>query len=477
MTRRSRRRALGALAVAGAATAVGLAAWYRNPPRPEPPPRAIVLVTIDTLRADHLGCYGYLRPTSPFLDGLAGKGVLFENAYSSISHTTPAHATLFTGLYPAQHRVLRNGEGFAGSLIGDARLPYGTMAELLARAGYETAAFAGVGFLRPIARGFATVSAHGDWRQYKQADAVVTDAVRFVATKRPADRFFLWVHLFDPHAPDRAPEDVLGRFRFPSPEEEATFARQLQAARGIPEGFHASPADLAQAFTRYDAEVAFADRELGRLFAAMEGRGLNARALWIVTADHGEGLGSHGYGGHGLFVYNEQIRVPLILYEGGRRTGTRVRDLVRHVDVLPTLAERLAVPFAQPGFTLPGRSLGPLLRARWGALPPATLFAERRPPDEAHQAVWEPGDVFSVQDLEWKYVVHTEGKDELFDLRADPLELANLVDDRAARGARERLGRLARDTRVSLAREGGRVRPSPFDPRLREELRALGYVN
>jgi len=225
--------------------AAAAAAWLGKAPPSERPPRAVVLVTIDTLRADHLGCYGYPRPTSPFLDGLARGGVLFENAYSSISHTTPAHATLFTGLYPAQHRVLRNGEGFAGSLIGDARLPYRTMAELLARAGYETAAFTGVGFLRPVARGFTTVSAAGDWRQYEQADAVASDAVRFVATKRPADRFFLWVHLFDPHAPDRAPEDLLRRLRHPSEEEEAAFGQAMRVARGIPEAFHRSPADLA----------------------------------------------------------------------------------------------------------------------------------------------------------------------------------------------------------------------------------------
>src|SRR3979409_1572477 len=121
-----RRSALAfALAAAGAA-----AVWYGAGPGRAAPPRAVVLVTIDTLRADHLGCYGYPRPTSPFLDRLAGQGALFDNAYSSISHTTPAHATLFTGLYPAQHRVLRNGEGFARRDAGPP--PFRTMAELMA---------------------------------------------------------------------------------------------------------------------------------------------------------------------------------------------------------------------------------------------------------------------------------------------------------------------------------------------------------
>lgn len=249
----------------------------------------------------------------------------------------------------------------------------------------------------------------------------------------------------------------------------------MRTARGIPETFRLTPADLAQAFVRYDAEVAFADRELARLFDAMEQGGFNARALWIVTADHGEGLGSHGYGGHGLFVYNEQIRVPLILYQGGRYARARVRDLVRLVDVLPTLAERVGFRFDPPGFTAPGRSLWRRLRAPWWPRPDATLFAQRRPPDVAERAYWERGDVFSLQDLDWKYVVHTKGKDEFFDLRADPLELRSLLDPPSP--VKESLGRKARQAMASLEREGARVRPVPFEPRTREELRALGYVD
>ena len=463
--RRGRRRVAVAVALAGAAAATWCAPGRQ-------PPLAVVLVTIDTLRADHLGCYGYSRPTSPFLDRLAAEGALFENAYSSISHTTPAHATLFTGLYPAQHRVLRNGEGFARP--GTGTPPFPTMAELMASAGYHTAAFSGVGFLRTVSRGFATVAASGDWSQYRQADAVVSDALRFLATKRPGDRFFVWLHLFDPHPPDRAPPELLQRFAFPSAEAEEAFGRAMRAARAIPDTYRGTPAEIAQAFGRYDAEVAFADRELGRLFDAMERGGFNARALWVVTADHGEGLGSHGYGGHGLYVYNEQIRVPLIVYERGRNAGTRVHDLVRLVDVLPTLAERAGFRFDPRGFTVPGRSLWPLLRAPWWPRRTPPLFAQRRPPDGAERAYWERGELFSIQDLDWKYIVHTEGKDELFDLRSDPLELRNVVD--APSSVREGLRRRARETMAALAREGARVRPVPFEPRTREELRALGYI-
>jgi arylsulfatase A-like enzyme len=466
---RARRRFLLALALAAAA---GAAVWHWEWVEREPAPLAVILVTIDTLRADHLGCYGYPRPTSPFLDRLARGGTLFENAYSSISHTTPAHATLFTGLYPAQHRVLRNGEGFARPGTGPP--PFATLAELMAGAGYETAAFSGVGFLRTVSRGFATLSVSGDWSQYRQADAVVSDALQFVTKKRPGDRLFLWLHLFDPHPPDRAPADLLQRLGFASRAAEEAFGRAMRSARAIPDAYLRSPAELARSFVRYDAEVAFADRELGRLFDAMERTGFNDRALWVVTADHGEGLGSHGYGGHGIFVYNEQIRVPLIVYEHGRRGGTRVRDLVRLVDVLPTIAERVGFRFEPRGFTAPGRSLGPLLRASWWPRRGVRLVAQRRPPDGAERSFWERGDLFSIQDLDWKYVVHTEGKDELFDLRSDPLELRNLADGPSS--VKEDLRRQAREAMASLAREGAQVRPVPFEPKTRDELRALGYI-
>jgi arylsulfatase A-like enzyme len=145
------------------------------------------------------------------------------------------------------------------------------------------------------------------------------------------------------------------------------------------------------------------------------------------------------------------------------------------VDLLPTLARRIGARFDQPGFTLPGRSLWPLLRAPWMPRRPAVLFAQRRPRDEAQRAYWEKGDIYSLQDLDWKYVVHTEGKDELYDLRSDALELKNLID--TASPVKPGWRRRARATLASLSREGARVGPAPADPRTIDELRALGYVN
>jgi arylsulfatase A-like enzyme len=438
----------------------------------EPLPGAVVLVTIDTLRADHLGCYGYARPTSPFLDQLASRGLLFENAVSSVAHTAPAHASIFTGLYPLQHGVLRNGEGFsrADPETGDA--PYRTLAELAENAGYETAGFPAVGFLHPITRGFSKVTAGAGAAAYTPANEVVDAALVWISQRRPGSRFLLWVHFFDPHLPDRAPADVRALFGFESPRARAAFGRATRERRQIPNDAYRSDLFLAEAHSRYDAEIRFVDRELERLFGAMDASGLNEDALWVVTADHGEGLGSHGELGHGINVHAELIRVPLVLYERGRWAGTRVSRLVRHVDLLPTLAERLGIGLEQPGYTLPGRSLLPGASDP-GAAEEEVAFLQRRPADDGVRAHWERGEVYGLQSLDWKYVVHSGGRDELFDLRADPLELHNLIGESPLA---ERLGRLARQTYDSLLLEGRRASPSPLDEKALPELRALGYV-
>lgn len=440
-----------------------------------------MLVTFDTLRADHLGCYGYPRPTSPFLDRLARQGVLFENAFSSCSHTSPAHASLFTGLHPSQHGVRRNGLGLPALVPGTPG--FRTLAEGLAERGFDTAGFSGVTFLAPIARGFHSFDgAGGNWHEYRQADATGDASLRWLASKRPEDRFLLFLHLFDAHLPHRAPADCLERLAFASPAAEAAFAREAVERRAVSPRIYGSRAELAREHTRYDAEIRFADRELARLFGAMERAGLDDGSLWVVTADHGEGLGSHAYAGHGKYLYNEQVRIPLIIYQGGPRSSARVRGVARHVDILPTLFELLGGSFEQPGFTLPGRSLVPALRAPTRPLPAAFAFAERRAPAKqprpsapARGPDWEAGEMWSVQDLEWKYIVNTKGKEELFDLRSDPLERHNLVSTAAA-SVKNRLRQLAVETSERAKREGQSVVPRPADPAIQEELRALGYV-
>ncbi len=455
-----KRRTLGLLAAAL------LVAFLLVPRKAAPPaPRSIVLVTIDTLRADHLGSYGYPRPSSPFLDRLAREGVVFENAHASAVQTSAAHASIFTGLYPSQHGVRSNGQGF-----GDGA-SYEPMAEALRKAGYQTAGVSAVGFLAPLLRGFSAVDLARERRPqfYRQARLVVNRALTWLAAREPRERVFLWVHLYDPHLPQRAPEECVASLAFPSAEAKGEFARAITKQHGIAPGFYATPEKLADSYAAYDAEVRFADRELARLFDAMTRSGRNDDSLWIVTADHGEGLGNHSYAGHGQLLYEEALRVPLLLYEK-RQASRRVATLVRHVDILPTVLERVGRVSATTGYTVPGRSLLPLISG--ASVPDAPAFAQRRPAGPKMPA-WEQGEIFSLRLGDWKYVVHTLGKDEFFDLRQDPFELHNLETPSPQR---DRLGSLARATFVAAAREGRALPPSAIDPRRSEELKALGYV-
>jgi arylsulfatase A-like enzyme len=455
-----KRRTLGLLVAA-------LLVAFLFVPRKAPPPlpRSIVLVTIDTLRADHLGSYGYPRSSSPFLDRLAREGVVFENAQSSAVQTSAAHASIFTGLYPSQHGVRSNGQGF-----GDAA-SYEPLAETLRKAGYQTAAVSAVGFLAPMLRGFSAVDLARERRPrlYRQAHVVVNRALAWLAARAPQERVFLWVHLYEPHLPQRAPEACAAGLVFPSAEAKAEFARAIIEKHRIAPGFYTTAEELADAYAAYDAEIRFADRELERLFDAMTRSGRNDDSLWIVTADHGEGLGNHSYAGHGQLLYEEALRVPLLVYEKGQ-ASRRIATLVRDVDILPTVLERAGLVSATTGYTLPGRSLLPLIAG--ASLPDAPAFAQRRPAGPKMPA-WERGEVFSLRLGDWKYVVHTLGKDELFNLREDPFELRALE---ASSPQRDRLGHLARATFAAAEREGGALSPSAVDPRLSDELLALGYV-
>lgn len=431
------------------------------------PTTAVVLVTIDTLRADHLSCYGYERPTTPFLDRLAREGVLFEEAIAASSMTAPCHASLFTGLYPLQHGVRMNEQGFASS----SRRTFQTLAEVLTEAGYKTAAFSGIGFLRSISQGFANIDAgSGNFKHYRQADATIDRVLSWLSLRRADEPFFLWVHLFDVHPPQHPPPPGAPRLPPLSPSEAEEFARREVEEHAVDLSCYKSRTALARSYTDYDNELLFADSQLSRLFSAMEEKHLNDHALWIVTADHGEGLGNHGWVDHVRYLYNEAVRVPLILYEPGLFTPRRVKALVRHVDVMPTLLQVLKLPFSQPGFTTPGRSIVPFLEG--GSLKPVLAFTLRRPWGYDHTD-WERGEVFGLQDADWKYIVHSEAKNEFFDLRKDPLELRNLVDTPSL--VKDHLEDLTWKTFRAFLREGHDA-PRQTDPAAMEELRSLGYT-
>jgi tetratricopeptide (TPR) repeat protein len=385
-----------------------------------------VLVTIDTLRADHLGCYGAEPTVTPTLDALAARGARFETAVSPAPLTLPSHATLLTGLDPPRHGVRANGAYQLGP-------EWPTLAEQLAAGGLPGAAFVSAFVLERrfgLARGFdhyddaVGVQLDDIGVGSRPATATVDAALAWLA-EAPA-RFFLWVHLYDPHAPYQPPEPHLGRHP------------------GNP----------------YAGEIAYADAELGRLLEAIDRRFPDGRTLVAVTADHGESLGEHGEPTHAFGVYDATQRVPLVLAGPGVPEGRVVAPLVRLADVAPTLLELFALPVPADRS---GASVVPLLRDEGE---PAERVAWVETLATQLDMGWSP--LLGVRTARHKYV--RAPRPELYDLARDPKETTNLADASPALVAEL-------DGLVAERVAGQRATPNRgVDKETADQLAALGYL-
>ena len=424
----------------------------------------LLLVTVDTLRADHTTPYGYGRDTTPVLARLGRQGVVVEQAYAPMATTGPSHASLMTSRYPLSLGYLRNGQR-----LDEAQT---TLAERLRAAGYRTSAAVSSFVLDKrlgFAQGFGTYECQFEKKRAtatmerwegltvpagfdRRADETTDVALAWLARRGKDRPFFLWVHYFDPHQPytPPAPYDR----RFPGADQPGS----------------AGTAAL------YDGEIAFTDDQLGRLLDAIEAEGLSARTLVVVTADHGEGLMQHGHMGHGLHLYEEAVHVPLVYrWPGALPAGARVRGPVEHVDLVPTVLDLLGVPRGPDD--VQGQSLAAALRGRPGTPgldPGRPVFLQRRLYDTDEVSGFRvKGEKFAVRAGQWKYIEAAEEESrELYDLRADPGETKNLfaaqsaVADRLTRGLAAWRGRFDQRAR---ARDDSSAE-------MQEALRALGYV-
>ena len=397
-------------------------------------PRNLLLITLDTLRADRLGSYGHAAARTSNLDRLAARGLRFERAVTVTPLTLPAHASLMTGTQPGFHGVRDNG-GFY--LDDDAE----TLAEILAARGFRTGGFVGAFVLDSrwgIAQGFERFFDDFDLTEFEDArgmDAIqrpgseVVDQALAWLGEEAETPFFAWVHLYDPHTPYSAPEPF--RSRFPATREGA-----------------------------YDAEIAFTDAQVGRLLEALETQGRLDDTLVAVLADHGEMLGEHGEVTHGFFVYDAALRVPLLLAGPGVPAAVIDRQ-VRIIDLLPTLLARFGLepPAAAQGVDL---------------LPFASGGGQRLP---ALAESWFPryhygwSELVTLQDGRLKYI--RAPRPELYDLTVDPGERDNLAERQPQRAASlaAALERLLAETSTDRV-----VEPRPIDAETASRLEALGYL-
>ena len=395
----------------------------------------VIIITIDTVRADHLGCYGYGLVQTPNINALARSSARFSHAFTSVPLTLPAHASLFTGSFPMATGV----HDFATNTLPSTAV---TLAKVLRENGYATAAFLGSPVLDArygLNQGFETYFDHFDFNHLDEAkadvvkrpgDMVIDEALGWLK-RGPRQPFFLWVHLYDAHYPYKPPEPYASRYK-----------------------------------TRpYDGEIAFVDAQVGRLVSFLKEKEIFPNSLVILASDHGESLGDHGEQKHGFFIYESTLHVPLTVKVPGA-TPRVVGEDVSLVDVMPTILQTLHIPIPP---SVQGSSL--LSRIMGGPNPSSSnVYSETFLP--LLHFSWS-----QLRALRWKGLKYIEApRPELYDTVADPHESKNLLAERPA------VGQLMRDRLASVLRRytsesGGAAGGKEFtDPALLDRLHALGYV-
>jgi arylsulfatase A-like enzyme/Flp pilus assembly protein TadD len=397
----------------------------------------IVLVTLDTTRADRMGFLGSSRGLTPNLDSLSREAIICENAYTQAPLTTVSHATILTGTYPQFHRVTE-----FGTLL-PSRIP--DLPALLRQHKYLTAAFIGSIVLDPrnglapgFDRGFDVYDANYKLRsagedRYKtverRANEVIQRALAWIAQNSNAP-FFIWIHLYDPHKPYDPPAPYAKRF----------------------------------ASDPYDGEIAYTDAALGKLFAYLRSHALFETSTIAVMADHGEALGQHGEEAHGIFLYDETVHVPLLIkLPEGRFAGRRISSRVRLVDVAPTILEAAAIPIPDE---MQGESL---LRTLAANAPERAVYSETSYPEQGFG--WS--EIRSLR--EGKYLFIQAPRRELYDVSADPLATHNLAESRTSIADTLEAQLMEMQERYSSAPASSN-QGTNMTPDQQKALTALGYV-
>ena len=394
--------------------------WYGNSRRR---PRNLVVITLDTMRADRLPAYGFSGLQTPTLDRLTSGGAVFEQAFAAAPLTLPSHTSLFTGMLPPRTRVRDN----ASPPLAD---DFTTLAEMLHSRGLKTAAFVGSSVLAPsrgLAQGFVTYRQAGPGcigiPPRRRAAEVIDDALAWLGSS-DHEPFYAWIHLFDAHRPYDLPDDIRNRH-----------------------------------FDPYLGAIAYQDAQLGRVLRHLEARQLLHNTLIVVAGDHGESLGDHGEDAHGMLLYQEALRVPLILHGPGVWSG-RAWSVARLIDVMPTILDLFDIPAPQ----MDGVSLTDIDKKSVAAS--REVYAESMYP---LRFGWSP--LRSLRADRFKLI--DAPRPELYDLTTDALEQRNVIADypKVADAMRRRLRAIDPDAAAP-------ARPrSAVDRLVLDRLGSLGYVS
>lgn len=427
-------------------------------------PPSVLLIVMDTMRADHLGCYGYSRPTSPNIDALAAQATLYERAYATAPWTVPTHGSLFTGKLPFAHGAHSFKDRHGRVMVAPLDRTHTTLAEVFQSEGYRTGGFvAGNVFLSEnfqFDQGFATYVVED-----QDARGMVGRVVDWIDTA-PDDPYFLFVNFMDTHRVyNTSPRP--GLLPEPAVRDQGQLLDQLIEA--VMPAQQPPPEDLVQAvIDQYDTAVANLDEQIGALLDALEARGRLDDTIVVLTADHGEYFGEHGLVEHSKDVYEEAVWAPLIVKSVGRSVGHRVDGCLSLADVPALIFAHYPADFAAE------------LRARFTRDPgrdPVVVenyFTRRKDLEDPRWGSRFDRVRTAIYDWPYKLIRSSDGQHELYRLDTDPREAANLVAEEPSR-VRSMTGRLKKfmDRR---GRHDGRSRPEPLTRQQEKRLRSLGYI-
>jgi len=399
----------------------------------------VLFITLDTTRADHIGCYGYPLIKTPNIDGLAAEGILFQNATAQCPLTLPSHSSMFTGSYPFFHGVRDNG----GFYLEDDQV---TMAEVLQQAGWATSAFVGAFVLDSrwgIDQGFDYYYDNFDFAKYKKIslDSVQREGGEVIKAffewfeENSPERFFSWIHLYDPHTPYEPPEPYRTQYE-------------------------------GQGYGLYDGEIAYTDHLIGRVLETLREKGQLEKTVVVVVGDHGESLGEHHESSHGFFIYDATVSVPMIIrIPSAELRGKTIAAQVQNIDLMPTLCELLGLPVPA---AVQGQSLLPLIGGR-----------DSKQDTEAYSESYYPryhygwSELKSLRTSRYKFI--QAPRPELYDLSLDPREKNNIFSRESSLA--EKFARKLDELEEKMSRKGIENRgPQQLDEDSREKLMALGYI-